>query len=87
VVGAFPSVESYVRLMICYLVEYAEDCSSQRSYIGKGKIIGPMEKLHELMSQIAGLREFCNSYRENISINSHEFIHNGIKKLLRVGKL
>ena len=53
VVGVFPSVESYVRLTICYLVEYAEDWSSERSYIHEDKIIGSLDKFHELTSQMA----------------------------------
>ena len=53
VVGVFPSVESYVRLTICYLVEYTEDRSGERSYIREDKIIGSLEKFHELTSQIA----------------------------------
>jgi putative transposase len=31
VVGVFPSVESCVRLTICYLIEYAEDWASERT--------------------------------------------------------
>jgi len=53
VVNVFPSVESYVRLAICYLVEYTEDWSGERSYIREDKIIGSLEKFHELTSQIA----------------------------------
>jgi len=52
VVGVFPSVESYIRLTICYLVEYTEDWSGERSYIREDKIIKSLEKLHELTSQI-----------------------------------
>ena len=52
VVGVFPSVESYIRLTICYLVEYTEDWSGKRSYIREDKIIKSLEKLHELTSQI-----------------------------------
>jgi len=33
VVGIFPSMESYVRLVTSYLIEYSEDWSSGRSYI------------------------------------------------------
>jgi len=53
VVGVFPSVESYVRLTICYLVEYAEDWNSERSYIHEDKIIGSLDKFHELTTQMA----------------------------------
>lgn len=33
VVGIFPSIDSYVRLVTSYLIEYSEDWSSGRSYI------------------------------------------------------
>ncbi len=33
VVGVFPSIESYVRLVSCYLIEYAEDWSTSRCYV------------------------------------------------------
>ena len=35
VVGVFPSSESYLRLVTCYLIEYTEDWTSGRSYIKK----------------------------------------------------
>jgi putative transposase len=53
VVGVFPSVESYVRLTICYLVEYAEDWVNERSYIREDKILGSLDRLHELVAQAA----------------------------------
>ena len=53
VVGAFPSVESYVRLTICYLIEYAEDWASERSYIREDKALGSLDRLHELTAQTA----------------------------------
>jgi putative transposase len=53
VVGVFPSVESYVRLTICYLVEYSEDWASERSYIREDKVLGSLDRLHELMAQAA----------------------------------
>jgi putative transposase len=53
VVGVFPSVESYVRLTICYLIEYAEDWASERSYIREDKVLGSLDRLHELMAQAA----------------------------------
>jgi transposase-like protein len=37
VVGVFPTV----RLVMCYLVEYSEDWSSDRSYIKQEKILVP----------------------------------------------
>lgn len=33
VVGIFPSMESYVRLISCYLIEYAEDWETSRCYV------------------------------------------------------
>jgi putative transposase len=53
VVGVFPSVESYVRLTICYLVEYSEDWASERSYIREDKLLGSLDRLHELVIQPA----------------------------------
>jgi transposase-like protein len=53
VVGVFPSLESYVRLTICYLVEYSEDWGSKRSYIREDKILGSLDRLHELVAQAA----------------------------------
>ena len=51
VVGVFPTVESYLRLIICYLLEYTEDWVSERSYIREDKVLGPLERLHELTAQ------------------------------------
>ena len=51
VVGVFPSVESYLRLTICYLLEYSEDRETDRSYIREDKALGSLDKLHELMAQ------------------------------------
>jgi putative transposase len=48
VVGVFPSVESYVRLTICYLVEYSEDWENERSYIREDK-----EKQESLVSGLS----------------------------------
>jgi putative transposase len=53
VVGVFPSVDSYLRLIICYLLEYTEDWVSERSYIREDKALGSMDRLHELMAQSA----------------------------------
>ena len=39
VVGIFPSVESYLRLVTCYLLEYTEDWASDRRYISKGSLL------------------------------------------------
>ncbi len=35
VVGIFPSMDSYIRLISCYLIEYAEDWETSRCYIRK----------------------------------------------------
>ena len=53
VVGVFPSVESYLWLTICYLVEYSEDWGTERSYIREDKVLESLDKLHELMAQAA----------------------------------
>ncbi len=52
-VGVFPSVESFARLTICYLIEYAEDWGTERSYIREDKILGSMGQVYELMAQAA----------------------------------
>lgn len=33
--GIFPSCDSYIRLVTCYLIEYTEDWTTGRSYIRK----------------------------------------------------
>lgn len=33
VVGVFPSMDSYIRLVTSYLIEYSEDWSTSRSYV------------------------------------------------------
>ena len=38
VVGIFPSMDSYIRLVCCYLMEYSEDWESARCYIQKNII-------------------------------------------------
>ena len=53
VVGVFPSIESYVRLTICYLVEYSEDWGTERSYVREDKLNGALDRLHELTVQAA----------------------------------
>jgi len=35
VVGIFPSMDSYIRLISCYLIEYAEDWETSKCYIRK----------------------------------------------------
>ncbi|MGA2363158.1 MAG: IS256 family transposase [Candidatus Aminicenantales bacterium] len=53
VVGVFPSVPSFLRLTICYLIEYSEDWENDRSYIRQDKAQGSLDRLHELMAQAA----------------------------------
>ena len=53
VVGVFPSVPSFLRLTICYLIEYSEDWENERSYIRQDKAQGSLDRLHELMAQAA----------------------------------
>jgi putative transposase len=55
VVGVFPSVASYLRLMIGYLIEHSEDWENERSYIREDKVLGSfsLDRLHELMAQAA----------------------------------
>lgn len=50
VIGVFPTVDSYVRLVTCYLVEYSEDWSSDRSYIKQEKILTALEHGRELLA-------------------------------------
>ncbi|MFZ2053569.1 MAG: IS256 family transposase [Candidatus Aminicenantales bacterium] len=54
VIGVFPTVESWVRLVTCYLVEYSEDWGIDRSYIRRDKIQEAMERNQaSLMAQAA----------------------------------
>jgi putative transposase len=43
VIGVFPSAEAHVRLITCYLIEYAEDWETERNYIREDKVLGSME--------------------------------------------
>jgi len=53
VVGVFPSIDSYLRLTICYLIEYSEDWATERSYIREDKVLGSLDRLRELTAQAA----------------------------------
>jgi putative transposase len=53
VMGVFPSIKSYVRLTVCYLIEYAEDWANERSYIREDKALWSLDRLHELTAQAA----------------------------------
>jgi hypothetical protein len=53
VIGMSRSVNSYVRLMISYLVKCSEDWGSERSYIREDKILRSLDRLHELMAHTA----------------------------------
>jgi putative transposase len=44
VVGVFPSVESYVRLVTCYLLEYTEDWANDYAYIKADKLSPILEQ-------------------------------------------
>jgi len=38
VVGVFPSIESYLRLVTAYLIEYTEDWANENAYIKADKL-------------------------------------------------
>jgi transposase-like protein len=44
VIGVFPTIDSWVRLETCYLMEYSEDWWTDRSYIKREKIQEAMER-------------------------------------------
>ena len=48
----FPSVVSYLRLTICYLVEYSRYWASERVYFREDKVLGSLDVLYELMTQV-----------------------------------
>ena len=50
VIGVFPTVDSYLRLVTCYLVEYSEDWGSDRSYIKQEKILAALEHGREILA-------------------------------------
>jgi putative transposase len=52
VISVFPSRESYLRLIATYLVEYAKEWESERSYIQPAKLRKVME-IHEAQLQAA----------------------------------
>jgi len=47
VVGVFPSGESYIRLISCYLLEYSEDWMTERSYVRKEAIEAAKARIAE----------------------------------------
>jgi len=49
VVGVFPSVESYLRLVTCYLIEYMEDWANDYAYIKADKL-GPILEQEEMLA-------------------------------------
>jgi putative transposase len=49
VVGVFPSVESYVRLVTCYLLEYTEDWANDYAYIKADKL-GPLLEQEQMLA-------------------------------------
>lgn len=50
VVGVFPTVSSYVRLVTCYLVEYSEDWGTDYSYIKGDKVLLALDQSRELQA-------------------------------------
>jgi hypothetical protein len=44
VAGVFPSLESYLRLVTCYLLEYAEDWANNYAYIKADKLSSLLEQ-------------------------------------------
>lgn len=48
-IGVFPTIQSLVRLITRYLIEYAKDWETERSYIQEEKVVGSMERAHELV--------------------------------------
>ena len=50
VVGVFPSIESYLRLVTAYLIEYTEDWANENAYIKADKL-GPV--LEQELAQVA----------------------------------
>jgi transposase-like protein len=50
VIGVFPSIDSWVRLETCYLMEYSEDWRTDRSYIKRDKIQEVMERNHAFLA-------------------------------------
>ncbi|TCS77080.1 transposase, partial [Pectinatus cerevisiiphilus] len=44
VVGIFPSMDSYIRLVVTYLIEYSEDWSTSRCYINPNTLQQVKEK-------------------------------------------
>jgi transposase-like protein len=53
VVGVFPSVSSYLRLTICYLIEHAEDWENERSYIREDKVLGSLDNCFIGLARLA----------------------------------
>lgn len=47
VIGIFPSRESYIRLVTCYLIEYTEDWITERNYISKHAIEAQQRELEK----------------------------------------
>jgi len=50
VIGVFPSIDSWVRLETCYLMEYSEDWRTDRSYIKRDKVQEVMERNHAFLA-------------------------------------
>ena len=50
VIGIFPTIESWVRLETCYLMEYSEDWPTDRSNIKREKIQEALEHNRALLA-------------------------------------
>lgn len=44
VVGIFPNPDAYTRLVITYLMEYAEDWSASRAYLSEQSILALLQR-------------------------------------------
>lgn len=53
VVGIFPSVESYVRLVTSYMIEYTEDWMTSKAYVSKASILRMETVFKERQQQLA----------------------------------
>jgi len=60
VVGVFPSIESYLRLVTAYLIEYTEDWANENAYVKADKL-GPL--LEQELAQAANLELSMESLR------------------------
>lgn len=50
VIGVFPTIDSWVRLETCYLMDYLEDWRTDQSYIKREKVQETMERNRAFMT-------------------------------------